>query len=342
MKHAHLTPVRLARVVLLLLLVLTAAVLVSLAIGTARMDAGTFFRALAGSGESRFTAILWQIRLPRILLAALAGAALASAGTAFQAVLRNPLADPYILGISGGAALGAILAVTSGLETSLSGWPVRPVAAFAGACVTVAAIFWLSRSRGRVASYPMLLIGWIFNSFFLALILFLETVVDFTRVHGVIFWLVGSVAPQSYTVLAVLAVLGGAGFGVLLFLARRMDLICAGDETARQLGADVERTKILSLLAASLITAAVVSFSGLIGFVGLIVPHAARFLFGPDHRLLLPSSALLGAAGLVLADTLARTLLSPTELPVGVLTVLLGGPCFVFLYRRRHAEVYFD
>jgi iron complex transport system permease protein len=158
----------------------------------------------------------------------------------------------------------------------------------------------------------------------------------------VIFWLVGSVAPQSYTVLAVLAVLGGAGFVVLLSQARRMDLICAGDETARQLGADVERTKILSLLAASLITAAVVSFSGLIGFVGLIVPHAARFLFGPDHRLLLPSSALLGAAGLVLADTLARTLLSPTEIPVGVLTVLLGGPCFVFLYRRRHAEVYFD
>ena len=342
MKHSHLTPVRLARVVLLLLLVLAAAILVSLAVGAARMDAATFFGALSGSGDPRFATILWQIRLPRILMAALAGAALASAGTAFQAVLRNPLADPYILGISGGAALGAILAVTSGLETALPAWPVRPAAAFAGACATVIAIFWLSRSRGRVASYPMLLIGWIFNSFFLAMILFLETVVDFSRVHGVIFWLVGSVAPQSYAVLAVLAVLGGAGFTVLLSQARRMDLICAGDETARQLGADVERTKILSLLAASLITAAVVSFSGLIGFVGLIVPHAARFLFGPDHRLLLPSSALLGAAGLVLADTLARTVLSPTELPVGVLTVLLGGPCFVFLYRRRHAEVYFD
>jgi iron complex transport system permease protein len=342
-KPSHLTPVRLVRVVLLLLLVLAAAMLASLAIGAVRMDAGTFFRSLAGSAEdSRFSAILWQIRLPRILMAALAGAALASAGTAFQAVLRNPLADPYILGISGGAALGAILAVTSGLENALPGWPARPVAAFAGACATVAAIFWLSRSRGRVASYPMLLIGWIFNSFFLALILFLETVVDFSRVHGVIFWLVGSLSPQSYTVLAVLAVLGGAGFLVLLSQARRMDLICAGDETARQLGADVERAKIISLLAASLITAAVVSFSGLIGFVGLIVPHAARFLFGPDHRLLLPSSALLGAAGLVLADTLARTLLSPTELPVGVLTVLLGGPCFILLYRRRHAEVYFD
>jgi iron complex transport system permease protein len=158
----------------------------------------------------------------------------------------------------------------------------------------------------------------------------------------VIFWLVGSVAPQPYKVLAALAALGGAGFLVLLTQARRMDLICAGDETARQLGADVERAKILCIVAASLITASVVSFSGLIGFVGLIVPHASRFLFGSDHRLLLPSSALLGAAALVLADTLARTLLSPTELPVGVLTVVLGGPCFILLYRRHASEVYFD
>ena len=342
MKPSRLTPARLARVVLLLLLILAAAMLAALAVGAVRIGPGAILRSLAGGDDPRIAAILWQVRLPRILMAALAGAALASAGTSFQAVLRNPLADPYILGISGGAALGAILAVTSGLEEALPGWPVRPFSAFAGSCATVAAIFWLSRSRGRVASYPMLLIGWIFNSFFLALILFLETVVDFSRVHGVIFWLVGSVSPQSYTVLAVLAALAGGGFLVLLTQARRMDLICAGEDTARQLGADVERAKILSLLAASLVTASVVSFSGLIGFVGLIVPHAARFLFGPDHRLLLPASALRGAAALVLADTLARTLIAPTELPVGVLTVLLGGPCFILLYRRHAAEAYFD
>jgi iron complex transport system permease protein len=341
-KPSRLTPARLFRVVLLLLLLLAAAILASLALGSVRIDPMTILRSLAGGADSRTAAILWEIRLPRILMAVLAGAALSSAGTAFQAVLRNPLADPYILGISGGAALGAILAVTSGFEERLPGWPIRPLAAFAGACLTVAAIFWLSRSRGRVASYPMLLIGWIFNSFFLALILFLETAVDFSKVHGVIFWLVGSLAPQTYPVLSALALLGGVGFLLLLTQARRMDLICAGDETARQLGADVERAKILTVLAASLITASVVSFSGLIGFVGLIVPHAARFLFGPDHRLLLPASALLGAAALVLADTLARTILSPTELPVGILTVLLGGPCFILLYRRHAAEAYFD
>jgi len=342
-KPSRLTPGRLIRVVLFLTLLLAVAMLGALAIGAVRPGAAALLAALVGrSADPQLTAILWQIRLPRILLAALAGASLACAGASFQAVLRNPLADPYILGISGGAALGAILAVTSGAESRLPGWPVRPLSAFAGACATVAAIFVLSRSRGRVASYPMLLIGWIFNSLFLALILFLESVVDFSRVHGVIFWLVGTLSPQSYAVLATLALLTGAGFIVLLTQARRMDLICAGEETARQLGADVERAKIISLTAASLITASVVSFSGLIGFVGLIVPHAARFLFGPDHRLLLPASALLGAAGLVIADTLARTMLAPTELPVGVLTVLLGGPGFIFLYRRRQSETYFD
>jgi len=341
-KPSRLTPARWARIVLLLLLLLTLAVFTSLAVGSVHLGAGTILRSLCGSADPRTAAILWQIRLPRILMALLAGSALSAAGASFQAVLRNPLADPYILGISGGAALGAVLAVTSGLEERIPGWPIRPLAAFAGACLTVATILWLSRSRGRVASYPMLLIGWIFNSFFLALILLLETAVDFAKVHGVIFWLVGSVSPQSPSVLAVIALLGGAGFLVLISQARRMDLICAGEETARQLGADVERARIVSLLGATLITASVVSFSGLIGFVGLIVPHAARFLFGPDHRLLLPASALLGAATLILADALARTILSPVELPVGVLTVLLGGPCFILLYRRHAAEVYFD
>lgn len=343
LRHSRLTPARLLQVPLFLSLALLVAVLWSLGTGTAGVGLGSAARWLAG-GEipPEKVAILFGVRLPRILLGALAGAALASAGTAFQAVLRNPLADPYILGISGGAALGAIVSVTSGLESAAGGWPVRPLAAFAGAGLTVLAIFWLSRSRGRVASYPMLLIGWIFNSFFLALILFLETAVDFSRVRGAIFWLVGTLSPQPYPVLGILAILVALGFLVLLFHAREMDLICTGEETARQLGSPVERTKMLSILAASLITAAVVSFSGLIGFVGLIVPHAARYLFGPDHRLLLPASALLGALGLVLADMLARTLLAPTEVPVGVLTVLVGGPCFIFLYRRHHAESYFD
>ena len=343
MKPSHLTRRRLFRTILLLAAVLLASMAWSLSIGFVKIGIASALRPLwGGVTPPEHLAILFQLRLPRILLAALAGAALGSSGAAFQAVLRNPLADPYILGISGGAALGAITAVTAGWETAASAWPVRPLAAFAGAGLTVLTIFWLARSRGRVASYPMLLIGWIFNSLFLALILFLETAVDFSRVHGAIFWLVGTISPQPYPVLGILALLVALGFFVLLLHARDMDLICAGEETARQLGSSVERAKVFSILAASLITAAVVSFSGLIGFVGLIVPHAARLLFGANHRLLLPASALLGAAALVLADTLARTLLAPTEIPVGVLTVLVGGPCFILLYRRHHAETYFD
>ncbi len=343
MRFARLTPGRRFRVILLLSALLLVSGLWSLGTGAAPISLISAARSLvAGAFSPEQAAILLRVRLPRILLAALAGAALAASGTTFQAVLRNSLADPYVLGISGGAALGAILAVTSGLEEAASGWLVRPLAAFAGACLTVVAIVWLSRSRGHVASYPMLLIGWIFNSFFLALILFLETAVDFSRVRGAIFWLVGTLSPQPYPVLAALSTLVAIGFLALILQAHQMNLICAGEETARQLGLPVERTKTISILAASLITAAVVSFSGLIGFVGLIVPHAARFLFGPDHRLLLPSSALLGALALVLADTLARTLLAPTEVPVGILTVLVGGPCFILLYRRHHAETYFD
>ena len=318
-------------------------VALAMAMGSVRIPFGTIFQALFGRGAPpEASTILLQVRLPRILLAALTGAALASAGAAFQAVLRNPLADPYILGISGGAALGAILSTLTGGDSPLGSLLARPLFAFAGACLTVLTILALSRSRGVTASTPMLLIGWIFNSFFLALILFLETAVDFSRVRGAIFWLVGTLSPAPYGVLAGLAVAVGAGFTLLWLLSRDFDLICAGEETARHMGCNVERTRVLAILAASLITAAVVAFSGLIGFVGLIVPHAARFLFGADHRLLLPASALLGSAGLVLADALSRTLLAPTEVPVGVLTVLVGGPAFILLYRRHRWEISHD
>jgi cobalamin transport system permease protein len=343
MRPSRLTPRRLAMVLLLLAGCLLLSMALALTMGSVRVPPGTILQALSGRGAPEETSIiLLQVRLPRILLAALTGAALACAGASFQAVLRNPLADPYILGISGGAALGAILSTLTGGDSPLSGVLARPIFAFAGACLTVLAILALSRSRGVTASTPMLLIGWIFNSFFLALILFLETAVDFSRVRGAIFWLVGTLSPVPYPVLAGLTAAVGSGFVILWLLSRDFDLICAGEETARHMGCNVERTRVVAILAASLITAAVVSFSGLIGFVGLIVPHAARFLFGPDHRLLLPASALLGSAGLVLADALSRTLLAPTEVPVGVLTVLVGGPAFILLYRRHRGEISHD
>lgn len=338
MTSHRLTTRRLLVTLLLLGGALLVCALIALAVGSSRIALSEILRAVAGAGDADVSTVLFQVRLPRILLAALTGIALSCAGCTFQAVLRNPLADPYILGISGGAALGAIL------SSMVGGWAAlaRPICAFAGAGLTVLAILALARSRGVSASTPMLLIGWVFNSFFLALILFLETAVDFSRVRGAIFWLVGTLSPESYPVLGWLALTVAAGAVTLWLLARSFDLICAGEETARQMGCDVERTRLIGVLVASLMTAAVVSFSGLIGFVGLIVPHAARLLFGPGHRLLLPASALLGATGLVLADALSRTLLAPTEIPVGVLTVLAGGPGFVLLYRRYRAEVTLD
>jgi iron complex transport system permease protein len=340
MPPARLTRRRIVAVLALLGVSLLAGACIALGIGSTRVPPTTLIKIiLGGSVPAEVQTILIQVRLARVLLAALTGAALACAGTAFQAVLRNPLADPYILGISGGAALGAILVSLGGAAGPA--W-ARPAAAFAGACLTVLAILSLSRSRGVSASTPMLLIGWIFNSFFLALILFLETAVDFSRVRGAIFWLVGTLAPEPFPVLGVLSCVVLAGIVALWLLARDFNLLCAGEESARFLGCNVERTRLLGVLAASLITASVVSFGGLIGFVGLIVPHAARYLFGPDHRLLLPASALLGATGLVLADAASRTLLAPTEVPVGVLTVLVGGPLFILLYRHHRGEVSAD
>ncbi len=287
-------------------------------------------------------AMILRVRLPRVLLAALAGAALGATGTVFQAVLRNPLADPYILGVSGGAALGAFAATVFGLQALVPSLPVREAAAFLGASATLAFIFALSSVGGRVASYPMLLIGVVLNTIYLALILFIQTVVESSRLHGVRLWLVGNVPLERYGLIGLLASVLVAGLAALAALGRDLNLLSAGEEAARSLGVTVERTRITTVLLASLVTAAVVAVTGPIGFVGLLVPHAARLLFGPDHRLLVPASALCGAIFLMLADTAARTVMAPTELPVGVITALCGGPFFLWLYRTQRGASYFD
>ena len=337
------------RRLLLALTLLAVAVLIVLAICSSIGSSGytildLFGRVDAGNGRGREIAAstIFRVRLPRVLLAAIAGAALGAAGTAFQAVLRNPLADPYILGISGGAALGAIAVTAAGLTATLPILPVRTVAAFAGAVATVAIIMLLASVRGRIASYPMLLIGVVMNAIYLGLILFIETAVDFIRLQGVILWMVGHVPTMGYHLILLLAIVLVVGVLALTALARDLNLISSGEEVARTLGVTVERVRILAILIASLVTASVVSVTGLIGFVGLIVPHAARLLFGPDHRLLIPASALTGAIFLMVADTVARVIIAPTELPVGVLTVLTGGPLFLWLYRRNRGETYFD
>jgi len=303
----------------------------------------TLFDLLRRSADEEMAqAMILGVRLPRILMAALAGAALGAAGAVFQAVLRNPLADPYILGVSGGAALGAFTATALGLPALAPALPVRETAAFLGAITTVAVLFLLSSARGRIVSYPMLLIGVIMNTVYLSLILLIETVIEFSRLHGVRLWMIGTIPIEEYSTIAALSAVLVPGVIVLALYGRDLNLMSAGEEAARSLGVTVERSRLLTVVLASLITALVVSVAGPIGFVGLIVPHAARLMFGPDHRLLVPAAALTGAIFLMVADTLSRTVMAPTEIPVGVVTALCGGPFFLWLYRRRAGGGYFQ
>jgi iron complex transport system permease protein len=317
---------------------LAAACLVSLGIGPSPAGWSDVFDLLAGRAEPSVRAILLDVRLPRLLLALLVGSALSSAGAAFQAVLRNPLADPYILGVSGGAALGAVLVTAASGAGPLDHPLGRPIAAFCGSVLTLVVLFHLARVRGRTGTTALLLVGVVLNAIHSAIILFLVTAGDASRFQGVLFYLIGSVGSPTWGILASVGAFVLAGIALLALLSHRLNLLAFGEETAGHLGLDVERTVWTAVVAASLVTAAAVAFTGLIGFVGLIAPHAVRTAFGPDHRLLLPAAALGGAAFLVLADTAARTVAAPVEMPVGVVTALIGGPFFLFLYLRRLRE----
>ena len=275
--------------------------------------------------------ILWEVRLPRLILAFLVGASLAAVGVALQALLRNPLADPYILGISSGAALGAALALQFGFAWAIGGFSAVQLFAFIFAAVTIGAIYRIAVADGRIPVQTLLLAGVIINAILSALILFITTLSDSTGAFRLFFWLMGSLATLGYAGLGALALSVTVGIGLLCGQARNLNLLSLGEDPAQGLGLDVERVKRVIFFTTSLLTGAVVAVSGLIGFVGMIVPHAVRMVLGPDHRLLLPASALVGGTFLVVADTVARSLLAPTELPVGVITALCGGPFFIYL-----------
>jgi iron complex transport system permease protein len=265
-------------------------------------------------------------------LAGVVGAGLSLSGAIFQALLRNPLADPYILGVSSGAAVGTIIAILMGLGSLSFG---LPVASFLGALLTVIIVFYFGRQEGKIHPNTLLLAGVITSAFLSALIMFFISLSQKEELHTIIFWLMGDFSFANTQAIRVVLPYIVIGFFFLYVYARPLNLILLGEEHALQLGVNVERVRLLSYLFASLVTAASVSVCGLIGFVGLIVPHSVRLLFGSDHRLLLPSSALVGAAFLVASDTLARTLLAPIELPVGVITAAFGGPFFIYLLRTR-------
>ncbi len=288
-----------------------------------------------------WTTVIMDIRLPRVLLAALVGAALSPAGAVDQGLFRNPLADPYLIGVSSGAGLGATLAIALGLNLRLGGLGAVSLFAFAGALGATALVYSLSRLGGRTSSATLLLAGVALSAFLSSLTTFLMFRVRdaFQTIH-VVSWLMGSFALSNWAKVRLLAPFTLLAGGLIWMQSYRLNVLQLDEEQARQLGVPVERTRLLLTIAASLVTSTAVSVSGVIGFVGLIVPHAVRLVWGPDYRFLVPMSAIAGALFLVLADALARTLLSPSELPVGVVTAFCGAPFFLYLLRRRRRVVH--
>ncbi len=281
-------------------------------------------------------AIITTIRLPRILIGALVGAALACSGATMQGVFRNPLADPGLLGVGAGGALAAVLAITSGLA-AFSLWTL-PASAFVGSLAAAAVVYSLSVVRGRADTATLLLAGVAVSAFLgaitSALLLFTR---DYNAITAILNWLVGGLAGRGWDHLKVALIPVLAAMLITFAYSRDLNLLLSGEETAQSLGVDVPRTRLILLMLTALMTGAAVSIAGGISFVGLIVPHALRLVVGPDHRVLLPASALGGAIFLVLADTAARLILQPAELQVGILTALLGAPFFlVLLWRQRH------
>lgn len=319
----------------LLAAAVVAALLVGVRLGAVPLGVGEIVDAVRGLGDPTTVTIVRELRLPRSLQAALVGAALAASGATFQALLRNPLAEPYVLGVSGGAAVGAVLAVVAGfLPSALT----VSAAAFAGAIAAILLVFRIAATAGRALDTRILLLaGVVAGAFFNAVILLALTFADAESFRSAVFWMMGSFSGATWAGDGVLAIAVAAGLAVLFALARPLNLLAVGEETAAYLGTRVERTKVVALGTASLLTAVAVAAAGVIGFVGLVVPHVVRMLWGGDHRFLLPASVLLGAAGMVLADALARTAAAPTELPVGVVTAFVGVPFFVWLLRRRVA-----
>jgi iron complex transport system permease protein len=299
----------------------------------AGLAAATFgVGVLVGSAEHPTREIVLGVRLPRVILGAFVGAGLATSGALLQALLRNPLADPYVLGISGGAALGGVLALGLGAAAV-------PPFAFLGAMGATALLYAIAGPASRASAYGLLLTGVVFNAFASSLIVFATTALDVARMAGVFLWLIGSVRLVEPWLVAAVGALLALGLGVGIRHARALDLLALGREQAQALGVDADRVQRSVLLATALMIGASVAVSGLVGFVGLVVPHLLRLVLGAGNRVLVPASALLGAAFLVAADTLARTLLAPLELPVGALTALVGGPVFLILLRRELARL---
>lgn len=332
---------------LLLALITVAAMAISIgAVPFTLREIGAVFLELSGlpcgvSIEPVKKDILLQLRMPRVVLAGAVGAALATAGAAFQGLFRNPMADSYVIGVSSGAALGAVAAMLVGLPAAWGGVGAVPLFAFAGGAATLILVYQMARVGNEVPVMPLLLAGIAVSAFLSALVSLLTYFAD-DRLHQVVFWIMGGLGGATWTKVKIMVPYALLGFGTVYFYHRELNAMLFGEETAHHLGIDIEKVKKILLAGSSLMVAAAVSTSGIIGFVGLVVPHFIRLLIGPDHRHLLPASALLGAVLLIATDTLGRTIIAPRELPVGIITALLGAPLFIYLLRRRKKLRYFD
>ncbi|MNZ43787.1 Hemin transport system permease protein HmuU [compost metagenome] len=325
------------------MLLLAVSIVVSLSIGSAGISVADVWGILLHQlpwmkGESSpysvgEVTIVTQVRLSRVLLAVLVGACLALAGTGFQGVLRNPLADPYTLGVASGCSVGAAFIILFGFQTLLGIWTI-PLVAFASGICTLLGVFWLSRSQGVMQIETVILSGVILQAFLGAFVSFMVSLSEGV-VNQILFWLMGSLAMRSWNHLYMLIPFLAAGLPILFMYSQPLNLFVLGEKHAAHLGIRVERTKVIVLICSTLLTAAAVSVSGVIGFVGLVVPHLIRLLVGPDYRLIIPLSAIGGGIFVLWADTFARIALTPKEIPLGIVTALIGAPFFAYLLHRR-------
>jgi iron complex transport system permease protein len=323
---------RILAVSLLLALLLVISAFLGLSMGSTGRGIREVLALLAGYGDphSTMASIVWRIRLPRVILAALVGATLSLGGLVFQALLRNSLAEPYILGISGGSAVGAIIGILFGL----SRFPGVALSAFAGSMATLFLVLIIASGKLAMKKDALVLAGVMVNAFCSSVIMFLISLTQDARLHNILFWLMGDLSMSTTPEILVLAASLFPCFVLLFLFARPMNLLLMGEEMAANMGVNVRFVSTVLLVTTSFMVSATVCHSGLLGFVGLVMPHLLRLLFGPDHRLLVPSCLLGGAAYLVLCDLLARSLPAQGEMPVGVITAMIGAPLFIFLLQR--------
>lgn len=325
--------------IIFLMSLLLISIIFSITQGSADIPTAKVFNILAGNGTSTENTIIFDIRLPRIILAVLAGASLSVSGVVLQALFRNPMADPYILGISSGAGLGAALAMLFGVSFTVIWFFGISASAFLGGIIAILIVYNIAKIKNSLPVQTLLLSGIAVSAFFSACIMFIM-LISGDKLHGIMFWLFGSMSSASWNSVAAITPYFIIGSVIAYIFSRDLNVMLLGEEDAKHLGIDTEKVKKILLGCAAVLTAAAVSVTGIIGFIGLVIPHVTRILVGPDHRILIPASILTGGIVLLLTDTLAKTMMAPVDVPAGIITALFGAPFFVFLLKKRKHEYF--